>query len=105
MLTVKPKVDGGAAQDGARAAERLPIAKLLTQSYGADPNAQAAHGATALHAAARAGALVLCEFLIYEAGASPAVRDAKGHTALSCARAYSRDKATIDLLRRCTPDK
>lgn len=96
-------MDGGAAQDGARAAERLPLAQLLTLVHGADPNAQAANGTTALHAAARAGAQVLCEFLIYDAGASPAVRDAHGHTALSFARAHSRDKATIDLLRRCTP--
>jgi ankyrin repeat protein len=99
------KIDGCASHDGARAKERLPIAKLLVQVYGADPNAQAANGMTALHAAARAGALALCEFLIYDAGASPAVRDLSGQTALSYARAYSGDKATTDLLKRCTPDR
>mmetsp|Transcript_18996 Transcript_18996/g.37636 ORF Transcript_18996/g.37636 Transcript_18996/m.37636 type:complete len:200 (+) Transcript_18996:791-1390(+) len=97
------EVDGGASQDGARALERLPLAKLLVNS-GADANAQNGSGQTALHAAARAGALVLVEYLIYEANASPAIRDSLGQPALTYAKLYSKDKNTIDLLRRTTPN-
>jgi hypothetical protein len=43
------------------------------------------------------------EYLFYEAHASPAIRDMSGDTPLAYAKTYSRDKATIDLLRRCTP--
>ena len=42
-------------------------------------------------------------YLVYEAGASAAVRDGKGVNALGYARLYSRDKATIDVLRKATP--
>ena len=98
------EVDGGAAQDETRARERLPLCKLLVAS-GADPNAQSARGATAMHVAARAGALCLIQYLLYEAKASPAVKDIEGRMPLHYARVYSRDKATIDVLRRSTPSQ
>lgn len=69
---------------------------------GADANAQGVAGISALHLAARAGAIKICEFLFHEAGALPSLKDIEGRDALDFAR-LSRDKGTIDFIRRVTP--